>query len=125
MTTKQQEEVLLVFFCMLKTGTIRSKSNYFIGLIRSARDGSLTVPSKAETAAAKVNTPEQIAINKEADKVRMERLRHWSDYRWVQQQAIAENKSEEEVAHTMGMEKAYALFGKSSGGMEHHSTCTS
>lgn len=71
----------------------------------------MTVPSEAMTA-SKSQTPEAIAEKKIANQQREEREDLWGDYAWIQRHAVTQNKSEQEVAISMGLEKAFAMFGK-------------
>jgi len=40
-----------------------------------------------------------------------DRATHWSNYCWLQEQAIIQGQSEEKLAKSVGFEEAYALFG--------------
>jgi hypothetical protein len=110
LSEQQQKDVLTVFYHMLKISKIRNKANYFIRLTQSAKEGSLTVPTEA-TASQKSQTPKAIAKRKAAAKAQEERATHWSNYCWIKEQAVLQNKSEEALAKTMGFEEAYVLFG--------------
>jgi hypothetical protein len=110
LSEQQQKDVLIVFYHMLKIGKIRNKANYFISLAQSAKDGSLTVPTEA-IVAAQSQTPTAIAKRKAAAKEQEERATHWSNYCWIKEQAVLQDKSEEALAQLMGFEDAYAVFG--------------
>lgn len=104
LSEQQKQRVLLVFYAMLKTGTIRNNANYFIGLCKSAKTDSLTIPTGI--AVKKTQTAKQVAAEKE----RIRRQDLWSDYTCIQQFATAEKVSEIEIAKRLGMEEAYEMY---------------
>ena len=108
---QQQKDVLAIFFQQLKAGTIKNKVRYFIGLAKKAQQGGLTVPNENTAKNTPPSySPEAFALAKEADKEREQRATLWSDYQWLKQQAVSQNKTQQELATLMGMEDAYALF---------------
>jgi hypothetical protein len=111
LNAEQKQSVLTVFFYNLKLGGIRNKARYFIGIAKKAQEDKLTVPVEATAKATSGPlTFEQQEAKKEANKKHEDYLSCWADYQWITRQAKALDKSEEEVAEMLGMEKAYQMF---------------
>jgi hypothetical protein len=104
LTTEQGKNVIKAFNHAMKNSQIKSATRYFIGLTRKAQKGELTVPLEAFIEAKP--SAEKIAAAEEKER------RHdlWSQFTWLEENAVRNNVGMQTLAEQMGLQEAYALY---------------